>query len=561
METHFSELSSVIVVTAIVSIIMRLIKQPLILGYIFAGLLVGPSAFNLIHNGQLFEAFSELGIALLLFIIGLGMNVSELKKLGRPVLLIAFATLFTITLLGFATTTVLGFNTTEAFIIGLAMFFSSTIIIVKILSDKKEQTRLHGQIAIGVIVVDDVIATLALLFVVAGKDGSLNAEQVGLLLAKGLGLIAFLILCSKTILPKLSRYMASTQELLFLFAISWGFGIATLFEIAGFSIEVGALFGGMALASSPYVQEIASRLKPLRDFFIVLFFITLGESLDLSNIVPSILPAILLSLIVIVGKPLVITSVMGLLGYTKRVSFKTGINLSQISEFSIILIMLAASVGMIRPEAGSIITLVAIITIATSTYLMHYDEALFRIFNRFNIRLFEKETVYKEHRSPRSYQMILFGYHHGGHEFIRAFKQLHKRYLVVDYDPEVIDVLEHQKVDYLYGDATDVELLREAGVEKTKLIVSTINEHATNLFLVNLVEKMNPHAAFICHADNIKEANALYDAGATYVMIPHHIGSERMSSFILKNGIDKQEFRKYRQKHIAFLESHMNGLV
>ena len=151
MDSIFSELSLIIVVTAAVSILMRVIRQPLILSYILAGLLVGPSAFNLIHSTELFEAFSELGIALLLFIIGLGMNLTELKKLGKPVLTIAFTTLFTIVLLGFSASKALNFSNNEALIIGLAMFFSSTIIIVKILSDKKEQNRLHGQIAIGVI--------------------------------------------------------------------------------------------------------------------------------------------------------------------------------------------------------------------------------------------------------------------------------------------------------------------------------------------------------------------------------------------------------------------------
>lgn len=557
MDSIFSELSLVIVVTAAVSILMRVIRQPLILGYILAGLLVGPSAFGLIHSTELFEAFSELGIALLLFIIGLGMNITELKKLGKPVLTTAFASLCTIVFLGFTASKALSFTNTEALIIGLAMFFSSTIIIIKILSDKKEQNRLHGQIAIGVIVVDDIIATFALLFVAAGKGGSLNLEQLGLLLAKGVLLMLFLGICSKKVLPRLSRYMATTQELLFLFAISWGFGIATLFELAGFSIEVGALFGGIALAASPYVQEIASRLKPLRDFFIVLFFITLGESLDLSNLGASVIPALILSAIVIIGKPFTITTVMGLLGYTKRVSFKAGINLSQISEFSIILIVLAASVGMIRPEISSIITLVAIITIATSTYLMQYDEKLFRYFDGIKFKIFEREAVYKEHRAPKSYQLVLFGYHHGGHEFIRAFQQLHKKYLVIDYDPEVIEILEHQKVDYLYGDATDMDLLHEAGIEKSKLIVSTINDHGTNLFLVGLIEKMNPDAAIVCHADNIKQAQQLYEAGASYVMIPHHIGSERMSAFIVRKGIDKEEFRKYRQKHLAYLEAHL----
>lgn len=558
-ESIFGELSLVIVVTAAVSIIMKLIKQPLILGYILAGLIAGPSLLNLIHSTEVFEAFSSIGIALLLFIIGLGMNVGELKKMGKPALIIGLVSLFSITTLGFVTGTLLGFTKTEAIITGLALFFSSTIIIVKILSDKKEQNRLHGQIAIGVILVDDIIATFALLFIVAGKNGAVDLQEIALLLGKGALLLGFLAFCSIKVLPKVSRYMAKTQELLFLSAIAWGFGIATLFELCGFSIEVGALFGGVALASSPYVQEIAARLRPLRDFFIVLFFITLGQSMDIGNLGSSIIPALILSAIVMIGKPFVIITTMGILGYTKRVSFKAGVNLSQISEFSIILVLLAVTEKIVPAELGSIITLVAIITIAISTYLMHYDEQLFARFDRIKLRLFEREVVHKEKRMPTSYQFVLFGYHHGGHEFIRTFQEMKKKFLVVDYDPEVIDILERQKVDYLYGDATDVELLHEAGIEKSKLIVSTINDHKANLFLVALIEKMNPNAAVICHADNIREATALYEAGASYVMIPHHIGSERMSAFIKKSGVDKNEFKKYRQKHLAYLEAHLTG--
>lgn len=559
MESIFSELSLVIVVTAAVSLLMKLIRQPLILGYILAGLIVGPSFLGLIHSTELFEAFSELGIALLLFIIGLGMNIGELKKLGRVVVLVALSSLTVVTSLGFAASSAMGFSRTEAFIIGLALFFSSTIIIIKILSDKREQNRLHGQVAIGVILLEDIIATFALLFIAAGKDGGVDLQQITELISKGLLLTGFLVLCSTQILPRVSRYMASTQELLFLFAIAWGFGIATLFELAGFSIEVGALFGGVALATSPYVQEIAARLKPLRDFFIVLFFITLGESMDLGNITSSIVPALVLSAIVLAAKPFVVTLAMGLLGYTKRVSFKTAINLSQISEFSIILVVLAIAEGMVRPELSATITLVAIITIGVSTYLMQYDERLFKQFDKVKLHLFQRAAIHQEKRAPRSYQLVLFGYHHGGHEFIRAFQDLNKRFLVIDYDPEVIDVLDNQKIDYLYGDATDMDLLHEAGINKSKLIVSTITDHQTNLFLIKQIEEMNPDAAIICHADNIHQATALYEAGASYVMIPHHIGSERMSAFIKRTGLDKNEFKKYRQKHLAYLEAHLNA--
>lgn len=557
MDSVFSELSLVIIVTAAISLFMRLIRQPLILGYILAGLLVGPSALNLIHATDLFAVFSEIGIALLLFIIGLGMNVSELKKLSSVVGFVATTTFLTISLIGFGTGSLLGFSKTEALITGLCLFFSSTIIIVKILSDKKEQNRLHGQIAIGVILLDDIVATFALLFVVAGKNGhSFQPNEIILLLAKGILLLVFLGICSIKILPRVSRYMAETQELLFLFAISWGFGIASLFNMSGFSIEVGALFGGVALASSPYVQEIASRLKPLRDFFVVIFFITLGESLNTNNLASAILPAIVLSLIVIVMKPLVVTASMGILGYTKRVSFKTGINLSQISEFSIVLIVLSISSGLVRPQIGAIITLVAIITIATSTYLMQYDNELFRYFDKLKLHLFEKEVTFRESKRSTSYPIVLLGYHHGGHEFVHIFQQMKHKFLVVDYDPEIIDLMQHQKIDYLYGDVTDSELLDEAEISKAKLIVSTISDHSTNLFLVNLLEKLNPGAVFICHADNVHQATELYDLGASYVMIPHYIGSEKIGAFIKRVGLKKSEFKKFRDRHLVHLETH-----
>lgn len=560
MESVFSELSLIIVVTVAVSIVMRMIRQPLILGYILAGLLVGPSALNLIHSTELFNAFSAIGIALLLFIIGLGMHVGELKKLGKVVIVTAFSSLFVITTLGFAASSALGFEKSEAFIMGLALFFSSTIIIVKLLSDKKEQNRLHGQIAIGVILVEDIIATLALLFIVAGKDGGgFDPSQLVILAAKSIFLLVFLALCSVKVLPKISKYMAGNQELLFLFAIAWGFGIATLFEKAGFSIEIGALFAGVALASSPFVQEIAARLRPLRDFFLVIFFIALGEQLDITNLGPAIVPALILSAIVIIAKPVVVTAAVGLLGYTKRVSFKAGVNLSQISEFSIILVVLAVADGIVRPEVGSIITIVAIVTIAVSTYMMQYDDTLFTRFDRIKIKMFEKDVIYKEKKSAKSYQNVLLGYHHGGHEFIKTFKQMGKRFLVIDYDPEVIDILEAHKIDYLYGDATDMELLQEAGIDKSKMIVSTINDHETNTFIVTLIQQINPKALIICHANNIREATQLYELGVSYVMIPHHVGSERMSALIKRTGGDKEEFRKHREKHIAKLASHIQN--
>lgn len=561
MHDVFHELAIVIIVTTAVSLVMRMLRQPLILGYILSGLIVGPSVFGLIHSAETFEAYSELGIVLLLFIIGLGMNVAELKKLGKIVVLTATASLVTIGSLGATVSLILGYSASEALIVALGLFFSSTIIIVKILSDKKEQNRLHGQIAIGVILVEDIIATLALLYVAASQSGGLDASGLVNLALKGVGLGVLMTVVALKIMPTLSRWMAKSQEMLFLFAIAWGFGISTLFKEAGFSIEVGALFAGVVLASTPYAQEIAARLKPLRDFFIVIFFITMGESLNITSLGSAIVPALLLSLIVTVGKPFVITTTMGMLGYAKRVSFKTGINLSQISEFSIVLVSLAAASGMVRPEISAVITVVAIVTIATSTYMMHYDEALYALFDRVKIRAFEKEVVYKEKKIPGGYPLMLFGYHHGGRDFVKTFRHIGKRFLVVDYDPTVIDSLEQQNIPYLYGDATDRELLEEVGMEHVKLAISTFHDYEVTSRVVTNINQSNPDTVIVCYAEKQSQAIKLYEMGATYVMIPHHIGNEKISAFVKKSGLKKAEFEKYRDKHLQELHYHLGGVV
>ena len=274
----FTELSLVLVVVALVAGIMRLLRQPLILGYILTGILVGPIALNLIHAKEAFEGFSEIGIALLLFIIGMGMNITVIRSLGKVSVVTASAILFLVGGSGFAACLALGFDLATSLIMGLALFFSSTIIILKALSDKREVSRLHGQIAIGVIIIDDVVATLAMVAVTAmGQGDSLDAQAIGWLALKAFGLGFLLLVAGAKIIPSLSKQFAKSQEYLFLFAVAWGFGIASLFGLAGFSHEVGALFAGVALASLPYATEMSTRLKPLRDFFVVLFFVSLGE--------------------------------------------------------------------------------------------------------------------------------------------------------------------------------------------------------------------------------------------------------------------------------------------
>ncbi len=552
----FTQLSIVIVLVTIVSLIAYVAKQPLILGYILTGIIIGSvlpilPLDNIEIHTETFETFSSLGIALLLFIIGLGLSVSVFRKLGRVSVTTALSVLIVLGSIGYALSQGFGFSQVESLLVGFALFFSSTIIIVKVLSDKNEQTRLHGQIAIGVILIDDLVATIALLFVAAGKNG-FGVSELGLLLIKGLILAVALTLASTKILPRLTKLFAHNQELLFLFTIAWGFGVASIFQWAGFSIEVGALFAGVSLAALPYSQEMASRLKPLRDFFIVLFFIGLGARLDIDNIASGLLVAAVLSTVVMIVKPLTVTLALVLFGYTKRTSFKAAINLSQISEFSIILIAVANTAKLVDDQLTAVITMVAITTIAISTYLMQYDNKIFaKLEKRF--RFFRESSNRDEEKIAHAHDIVLFGYRKGGHEFVKTFKQMRKKYIIVDYNPTVIESLERQHLPFVYGDATDLELLREVGIKQAKLIVSTVTDFSTNEQLIRYVHRVNPHAVIVCHADNYEQATTLYRHGATYVMLPHYIGSERISAFIKKHGTNRKAFSDYRQKHLINL--------
>lgn len=549
----FTQLSLVIVVAAVIALIMRLLKQPLLMGYILTGILVGPFVLQLIGDPGTFMVFSEIGIALLLFIVGLGLNAAVIKSLGKVALSTAALILAAVGTLGFLAAISFGFTSTEALIIGIALFFSSTIIILKVLSDKKELGRLYGQVAIGVILLDDVVATLALVVVAAiGTSGVFSLGDVSWLIGKGMLLGLGLVIAATQILPRMTKLFAGSQELLFLFSVAWGFGIASLFDISGFSMEVGALFAGVSMASLPYATEMSARLKPLRDFFVILFFITLGTTFSFDGIMTSLVPALVLSAIVIFGKPLFVMTSLGLLGYTKLTSFKTGIHLSQISEFSIILVVFAYSTGLVSEQVTTLITLVALITIAISTYLMKYDDKLYKLWER-QLHMFERRIVREKPQRSLDYPLILFGYQKGGHEFVRTFRELKKRYIVVDYDPEVIEHMEHQGIRHAYGDATDPELLAELGVEKAKLIVSTMSDEDTNKSLLHYLRRHNIHAVFICHADSYDDAAEFYRLGATYVMLPHFLGSERISSFIRENGMGHKAFDHYRQSHLMNL--------
>jgi Kef-type K+ transport system membrane component KefB/voltage-gated potassium channel Kch len=560
MDNVFYGLSAIIVIATAVALFMRSIGQPLLIGHILTGIIVGPVALGILDNPDTLSVFGSMGITLLLFIIGLGLRPTVVKEVGKASVVTALTEILAATFLGWVILQALGLSSREALFVGFGLGVNSTIVALKLLGDKKELSRLYGKITIGTSLVEDIIAAIALLFLASTHDDQLFAigPLIGLIIKGALAGISMYIV-AKEVLPRLQKLFTGDQELLFLTAIAIGLGSAALFDKVGLSMEVGALAAGVMLATKPYAQEIASRLRPLRDFFVIVFFIALGTELTFDKFGELFWPFVFGTLIVVIVKPIAIMASLGFLGYTKRTSFMAAATLSQVSEFSIIFIILANQKELISHDMVSLLTFIALVSIAISTYLVTYSDKVYAVIEK-HLNLFERKKTDGETIKTERNDLVLFGYQRGGHEFVNLFKKMKRPYVVIDYDPEVIDTIEQRKINYLYGDATDVELLEEAGVANAQLVVSTIPDFEVNLFLLKFLSDKNRRVIAIVHTDDPTEAAKLYEAGASYVILPHYIGSERVSEFIKKSGLKKSAFRKQRIHHLDYLEKHYGAL-
>lgn len=556
----FIEIGIILLIATFVSIIMRLLKQPLVVGYILSGILVGPYVFKILQSHDQIELFSKIGITILLFIVGLSLRPDTIKETGKVSLVTGIGQIFFTSIIGFFLMILLGFDRITALYGSVALTFSSTIIILKLLSDRGDLDKLYGKISIGFLLVQDLVATLLLVIIPFVGSFASNKSGMGstflILFLKGVGVSMVLYFISKRILPKFFNYLAKSQELLFLFSVTWGLALAGLFYKIGFSIEIGALIAGVMLSSSNYSFEISSRMKSLRDFFIVLFFILLGSNLVLSDIGLSVIPAIILSLFVLVGNPFIVFILMNLLGFRKRTSFMAGLTVAQISEFSLILVALGLSLGHISKESVSLITLVGIITISGSTYMVMYADTIYKkikpLLSFIEIR---KNNYEKDSDSNSSYDIIIFGFGRVGYEFVQVAQKMQLTYLVVDHDPGVISKISRLGLSFKFGDAEDVDFLDEINMTKAKQIISTIPDFDTNMLLTEHYREKNKDGVIITTSHFVDKAKHLYSKGSTYVIMSHYLGAYHASEMILKYNTDKDVFEKAKEIQISQIEN------
>lgn len=557
----FLEISAILAIAVAVSFVVKLLKQPLMIGYMLTGLIVGPNVLNLLHGSDPIDTFAKLGTTILLFIVGLNLSPTVIREVGKPSLIVGTLQILVTSVAGFFISRLLGFSTIAALYVGAALTFSSTINILKLLSDKGDLGKLHAKLSIGLLLVQDIAAAVILLFL--GSLTNLSTAPSGavytlaLVMVKAMVLLGILAVIAKFLVPPMIRFAAKSSEFLFLFALAFGMAVASIFYLLGVSAEIGALIAGILLSSTPFAHEVGSRLRPLRDFFIVLFFISLGSQIVFVDVARIIIPAIVLSAFVIVGNPITVMILMNLFGYSKRTGFLSALCMAQISEFSLILVALGYNLKQIDHSVFSLLTLVGLVSIATSTYFIMHGERIYlrlsRILDIFQLRKKKNATQ----NTDLKHDIVLFGFHRVGQDFVKAFSELGSPYIVVDFDPESIELLKKREIPHVYGDADDVEFLSELDLRNTKLIVSTIPDHDTNLLLVRYVRKINKHAIVLVISNNVKEAKTLYDADASYVFMPHYLGAQFAASMITQHHLQPERYEKEKEKHLHYLQKRL----
>lgn len=545
MSTIFLEITIIICLASLLSILFRLLKQPTILAYILTGIIVGPFGQLQFGNPEIFRTLAELGITFLLFMVGLELKFSDLRSVGKIAVITGISQIVFTSLVGYAIALLLGFSSIAALYIAVALTFSSTVIIVKLLSDKKDLNSLYGKISVGFLLVQDFAAILILMFLSGfsrANGTAISLADFGLILFKGFLLFAVILYLSRSIFPRLTDIIARSAETLFLFSIAWAFFVSAVVSSApfGFSIEIGGFLAGLALANSSENFQIAARIRALRDFFITIFFVLLGMNMVFADINTIFLPALILAAFVLVGNPIIVMVIMGLLRYRKRTSFFAGLTVAQISEFSLIVVFMGNKLGHISNEVVALVTMVGVITFTLSSYMILGNNTLYRWLGRY-LGIFERKDAHEEqigkHKIFKDH-VILVGANRTGQSILDELRDSGHQVVVIDFDPDIIKKLENQNVDSFFGDITDLEIQEVAQLVSAKLVISTVTDIDDNFLLLQALAANNKRAKVIVVAQDQDEARELYKAGADYVVLPHLAGGRHIAKVISENKIE-----------------------
>jgi Kef-type K+ transport system membrane component KefB/Trk K+ transport system NAD-binding subunit len=538
-ENPFAEIALTLLAAALVGALGTWLRQPLIVSFIGVGILVGPAGVGLVTQHEEIELLASIGIALLLFVVGLKLDFQTIRTLGPVALATGIGQILFTSVIGFAIAIALGMDAVTSAYVAVALTFSSTIIIVKLLSDKREIDALHGRIAVGFLIVQDMAVILAMIGITA-LGGERSADQslalhAATIVAKGLGFLGAVALLALRVLPAASTLLARTPELLVLAGIAWAVVLAATGEALGLSKEVGAFVAGASLASTPYREAIASRLVTVRDFLLLFFFIDLGARLDLSSLAATLLDASIFSAFVLIGNPIIVMVIMGAMGYRKRTSFLAGLTVAQISEFSLILGGLGVSVGHLDAEAMGLITTVGLVTIALSTYMIIYSARLYEWLSPW-LGVFERRTPYREAASDTTERpkadVLVFGLGRYGGGIVRHLLLRNRRVMGVDFDPRTLAHWRDEGIPVVYGDASDPELFDHVPLDGVSWVVSTAPDAETGRVLLHHLRERGYQGKVAVACRTADESDVLRLEGADVLLRPYADAAEQAADAI-----------------------------
>lgn len=533
----FTEITVALVLAVVFGFLAHLLRQPAIIGFIVAGIAVGYFTSPELASIEVIEGLAPIGVALLLFLVGLEMNFKELRNVGLPALFTGLGQIAFTAGIGFLIAQALGFALLPAIYIAVALTFSSTIIVVKLLSEKKDLTSLYGRIVIGFLLIQDFVAIIALVFLAGFQGEGVSAMDMAFTLIKG-GLLVVLTFFISRFFPRFIDKVGRSQEMLYLFSIAWALGVSVLTQYMGLSIEVGGFLAGLALANSSEHFQIGAKLRPVRDFFLILFFVGLGVKMLGVGVAVPIVPAVVLSLFVLIGNPIIVMTVMGLLGYRARTSFLSSLTVAQISEFSLIIAALGLRLGHLEGEQVALITMVGILTIIASSYFIIYGEKLYKLLKpilklfEFRRKLVEETSLEKELKD----HIVLIGVHRTGHSILMSLNNSDEDFIALDFDPILVKELKEKDIPVVYGDVTDEEIQDMVALDKARLVISTVPNKKDNLAVLHASKEKKNKTKIILTADSEEDAKEFYKEGASYVILPHFVGGWELAQAIGDDG-------------------------
>lgn len=532
----------IILVATLLGVLAKKTGQPTVIAYIVTGLLLGPVGLNTTSQTGLTQLLSELGLVFLLFLIGLEINIEEVKEVLKPTLGIGIIQMALTAAAGFIIAFGIGFTSLESLLIGAAVMFSSTALVVKLLADRDEGSTLPGRLDIGILLVQDVVVILILALISIGSGAS--AQQIAFRLIEVFAMISIIgilsFLSSRYLLPYVLKQISDNKSAFFTHGVAWAFIFITGANYFNLSMEIGAFIAGIGFAQLPYSRELQERVRPLTDLFMAIFFINFGLNMVPSQLSAYFFEAILFSVLIMIAKFGIFFSLIDRFKFTPETSFTASINMTQISEFGLILGSLAASQGLISGEITGFLSLLAIITMGSSSYLIRYRDKLHKLSEDF-LQYFEsKEKNDIEIDSIENHALVL-GYDTISKNSLDALKQHFGQVVVVDRNPDNVEELANSDHEYIYGDLNHGEIRKAAGLDKAKIVLSVIPDIEVNK---EIIEHTDQKPTLFLKADSLDEAGELYEMGAHYVILRNVLTGERMSEYLKLYLEDRELFKK-----------------